>query len=256
MNNETIYSNLKNKVVVISGGSQGIGKSIVEEFCKQKSKVYFLDIDEKGARKVINDLSHTNATIPIFFHCNIKDKLNLKNIINKIGDDNNCIDVLINNAANDERHTIEEVDEKFWVDRLDINLNHAFFATQASVKYLKKSKYPSVINFSSVSWHVGVKNLIAYQTAKAGIHGLTKGLARELGEFNIRVNAIVPGWIMTERQLKLWLNKETDKWRQESQCLPDRIYPIDVSKLALFLASPDSKMMTSQFYKIDAGWMN
>ena len=166
------------------------------------------------------------------------------------------IDILINNAANDQRHKIDEVDEEYWQDRLDVNLNHAFFATQASVKYLKKSKYPSVINFSSVSWHVGVKNLIAYQNAKAGIHGLTKGLARELGEFRIRVNAIVPGWIMTERQLKLWINDETNKLIDDSQSLPDRMYPVDVAKLALFLASPDSKMMTSQFYKIDGGWMN
>ena len=256
MSNETEYKNLKDKVVIISGGSQGIGKSMVEEFSKQKSKVFFIDIDVDGAKKLIKNLSQIDAVVPVFYECNITDKKKLIKTINEIGTINNCIDILINNAANDQRHKIDEIDEKYWHERLDVNLNHAFFATQASVKYLKKSEYPSVINFSSVSWHIGVKNLVAYQTAKAGIHGLTKGLARELGEFKIRVNAIVPGWIMTERQKELWLNDETNKLIDDSQCLPDRIYPIDVAKLSLFLASPGSKMMTSQFYKIDGGWMN
>jgi len=148
------------------------------------------------------------------------------------------------------------VDEKFWKNRIDTNLTHAFFTIQTAIPFLKKSNSASIINFSSISWHIGQKNLIAYQTAKSGVHGLTKGFARELGEFNIRVNAIVPGWIMTDRQIDLWVTPELDKWREEQQCIPDKVLPIDVARLAMFLASSDSKMITSQYHKIDGGWMN
>jgi NAD(P)-dependent dehydrogenase (short-subunit alcohol dehydrogenase family) len=255
MSKKTDYKNLNNKVVIISGGSQGIGKVMVEEFIKQKCLVYFLDIDSISAKKIINESNDENYK-PTFYECDVKDKSKLESIIKDIGDKNNKIDVLINNAANDQRHKIEDVDEDFWNDRLDVNLSHAFFATKAAIPYLKKANYASVINFSSISWHLGMKDLVAYETAKAGIHGLTKSLARELGEFKIRVNAIVPGWIMTERQIDLWLTEELDKWRSEQQSLPEKIYPIDIANLALFLASEDSKMITSQFHKIDAGWMN
>ena len=255
MENLTEYKNLEDKIVIITGGSQGIGKVMVEEFVKQKCLVHFLDIDNSGAKKLIDSLS-TYDNLPKFYECDITNIEKLVSIINLIGEKNNCIDVLINNAANDQRHTIEEVDEKFWKNRIDTNLTHVFFATQTAIPFLKKSNSPSVINFSSISWHIGMKNLIAYQTAKSAIHGLTKGFARELGEFKIRVNAIVPGWIMTDRQIDLWLTPESDKWREEQQSLPDKVLPIDVARLALFLASSDSKMITSQFHKIDGGWMN
>tara|TARA_B100001175_G_C19328554_1_gene551300 strand:- start:24 stop:791 length:768 start_codon:yes stop_codon:yes gene_type:complete len=255
MNKKTDYKNLENKVVIISGGSQGIGRIMVDEFVKQKCLVYFLDIDLVNAKEIVNNIN-SEYQKPIFYECDVKDKSKLQTIIKDIGEKNNRIDVLINNAANDQRHKIEDVTEEFWKDRLDVNLSHAFFATKAAIPYLKKSNYASVINFSSISWHVGMKDLIAYETAKAGIHGLTKSFARELGEFKIRVNAIVPGWIMTERQIDLWLTEDLDKWRSEQQSIPEKVYPIDIANLALFLASEDSKMITSQFHKIDAGWMN
>ena len=255
MDKDTEYKNLKNKIIIITGGSQGIGRSMVEEFVKQKSKVHFLDIDKEGAESLIKSLSSYNNP-PTFHECDIKNIEKLKSLINEIGNKNNCIDTLINNAANDQRHKIEEVDENFWKDRIDTNLTHSFFAIKTAIPFLKKSESASVINFSSINWVIGSKDTIVYQTAKSAIYGLTKGMARELGEFRIRVNAIVPGWIMTERQLNLWLTPEMDKWREEQQSLPDRVYPIDISRLALFLASSDSKTITAQFHKIDGGWMN
>ena len=252
----TIYKSLEDKVVIITGGSQGIGKSMVFEFVKQKSKVYFLDIDKEGALKLIDELEKQNLKKPFFYECNITNFKELTSVIEKIGKENGVIDVLINNAANDQRHKIQDVDEKLWKDRIDINLSHSFFAIKSSIPYLKKSKSASVINFSSINWVIGSKDTIVYQAAKSAVFGLTKGFARELGEYRIRVNAIVPGWIITERQLELWLTPELDKWRSEQQSLPDKVYPDDVAKLALFLGSNDSKMITAQFHKIDGGWMN
>ena len=252
----SIYKSLENKVVIITGGSQGIGKSMVSEFVKQKSKVYFLDIDKEGALKLIYELEKQNFKKPFYYECNITNFKELTSVIEKIGEENGVIDVLINNAANDQRHKIQDVDEKLWKDRIDINLSHSFFAIKSSIPYLKKSKSASVINFSSINWVIGSKDTIVYQAAKSAVFGLTKGFARELGEYRIRVNAIVPGWIITERQLELWLTPELDKWRSEQQSLPDKVYPDDVAKLALFLGSNDSKMITAQFHKIDGGWMN
>ena len=252
----SIYKSLEDKVVMITGGSQGIGKSMVFEFVKQKSKVYFLDIDKEGALKLIDELEKQNLKKPFFYECNITNFKELTSVIEKIGEENGVIDVLINNAANDQRHKIQDVDEKLWKDRIDINLSHSFFAIKSSIPYLKKSKSASVINFSSINWVIGSKDTIVYQAAKSAVFGLTKGFARELGEYRIRVNAIVPGWIITERQLELWLTPELDKWRSEQQSLPDKVYPDDVAKLALFLGSNDSKMITAQFHKIDGGWMN
>lgn len=252
----SIYKNLENKIVIITGGSQGIGKSMVSEFVKQKSKVYFLDIDKEGALKLIDELEKQNLKKPFFYECNITNFKELTSVIEKIGKENGVIDVLINNAANDQRHKIQDVDEKLWKDRIDINLSHSFFAIKSSIPYLKKSESASVINFSSINWVIGSKDTIVYQAAKSAVFGLTKGFARELGEYRIRVNAIVPGWIITERQLELWLTPELDKWRSEQQSLPDKVYPDDVAKLALFLGSNDSKMITAQFHKIDGGWMN
>lgn len=252
----SIYKSLEDKVVIITGGSQGIGKSMVSEFVKQKSKVYFLDIDKEGALKLIDELEKQNLKKPFFYECNITNFKELTSVIEKIGEENGVIDVLINNAANDQRHKIQDVDEKLWKDRIDINLSHSFFAIKSSIPFLKKSKSASVINFSSINWVIGSKDTIVYQAAKSAVFGLTKGFARELGEYRIRVNAIVPGWIITERQLELWLTPELDKWRSEQQSLPDKVYPEDVAKLALFLGSNDSKMITAQFHKIDGGWMN
>ena len=254
MENITQYKNLKNKIIIITGGSQGIGKAIVEEFVKQEAKVSFLDIDKEGANKLIQSLS-SYKNIPTFYECDITNNESLSKIIKTIGKKNDCIDILVNNAANDQRHKIEEVDKIYWQNRIDVNLSHVFFAIQAAIPFLKKSKAASIINFSSINWHIGSKGTIIYQAAKAAIHGLTKGFARELGEFKIRVNAIVPGWIMTDRQIDLWLTPDSDKWRAEQQSLPDRVYPIDVANLTLFLASSDSKMITSQFHKVDGGWM-
>ena len=252
----SIYKSLEDKVVIITGGSQGIGKSMVSEFVKQKSKVYFLDIDKEGALKLIDELEKQNLKKPFFYECNITNFKELTSVIEKIGEENGVIDVLINNAANDQRHKIQDVDEELWKDRIDINLSHSFFAIKSSIPFLKKSKSASVINFSSINWVIGSKDTIVYQAAKSAVFGLTKGFARELGEYRIRVNAIVPGWIITERQLELWLTPELDKWRSEQQSLPDKVYPDDVAKLALFLGSNDSKMITAQFHKIDGGWMN
>jgi NAD(P)-dependent dehydrogenase (short-subunit alcohol dehydrogenase family) len=162
---------------------------------------------------------------------------------------------LVNNAGNDDRHKVEDVTPEYWQNRMDTNLRHQFFAAQAVRPAMKAAGGGAIICFSSISWFAGESNYIAYVTAKAAISGMTKGLARELGPERIRVNAVVPGWVMTQRQIALWLDDDGERQIKERQCLPDKLMPADLARMVLWLAADDSRMCTAQHFVVDAGWI-
>ena len=250
---ETKYFDLKNKRALISGGAAGIGSSIVEHLCEQGAEVYFFDIDKKEAKKTINKIKKKNFKIPIFVECNVKNIQKYKSSILKIIKKNGPIDILINNASNDQRHSLEEITERYWDDRMALNLKHYLFAIQTVKKSMIKNKGGSIINLGSVSWVRGAVMFPAYSTAKAGIHGLTRSLARDLGKHNIRINTIAPGSIATDRQSKLWLKPKFKKEILKNQALKKQLLPDDVSKMVLFLASDVSSGCTKQNFTVDAG---
>lgn len=247
------YFDLKGKRALVSGGASGIGSSIVEHLCEQGVEVYFFDIDKKEAQKTIYRIKKKKFKIPTFIKCNIKKikeyKTSILNIIKKKGP----IDILVNNASNDQRHSLEEITEKYWDERMAINLKHYLFAIQTVKKSMVKNKGGSIINLGSVSWFRGAVMFPAYSIAKAGIYGLTRSLARDLGEHNIRINSIAPGSIATERQSKLWLNPKFKKEILKKQCLSRQLLPQDVSRMVLYLASDISSGCTKQNFTVDGG---
>lgn len=250
---KVIYSDLKNKKVFITGGGSGIGASIVEHFCEQNSDVYFVDINIKDSNKLINKLKKKKFRLPKFIECDLLDVAKLQNVIRNIITANGPINVLVNNAANDQRHKTEDVDEKYWENRIGVNLKHCFFAAQAVVEGMKKIKNGSIVNLGSVSWMLGEGDKVIYETAKSAVVGLTRSFAQEFGTFNIRCNSVVPGSIATERQIKHWLTPKYKKLILEKQALKRQLKPEDVARLVLFLASDQSSGCTKQDFIVDAG---
>jgi len=222
------YLDLKNKRVFISGGGSGIGASIVEHFCEQNSEVYFIDIDIKASNKLISSIKKKKLKVPNFIECNILDIKKLQNIIKDIIAKKGPIHCLINSAANDDRHTTDQVDEKYWDNRMNINLKHYFFAAQSVVKGMKKIKSGSIVNLSSVSWMLGEGDKVVYETAKSAVVGLTRSFAQEFGKYNIRTNSVMPGSIATERQIKHWLTPKYKKQILDKQALKRQLKPEDV----------------------------
>ena len=247
------YSDLKNKKVFITGGGSGIGASIVEHFCEQKSEVFFVDINIKDSNKLINKLKKKKFRLPKFIECDLLDVEKLQNVIRNIITAKGPINVLVNNAANDQRHKTEEVDEKYWENRIGVNLKHCFFAAQAVVEGMKKLKNGSIVNLGSVSWILGEGDKVIYETAKSAVVGLTRSFAQEFGTFNIRCNSVVPGSIATERQIKHWLTPKYKKLILEKQALKRQLKPEDVARFVLFLASDQSSGCTKQDFIVDAG---
>ncbi len=249
------YSSLEDKVIIITGGASGIGASIVEHFLNQGSKVAFLDKENNLGISLVEKFSNFKHK-PIFKNCDLTDIDSLKNNINEIRDELGLVSILVNNAANDERHSIESVTEEFWDDRMNVNLKHYFFAIQSVCKDMQELGDGKIINIGSFSWMLGQGNMPAYTTAKSAVMGLTRTIARDLGEFNIRVNCVVPGWIITERQKKLWLTPEIEKVQLEKQCIKRMLIPEDIAKAVLFFASDQSSGCTAQNYVIDGGVVN
>ena len=247
------YFDLKNKRVFISGGGSGIGASIVEHFCEQNSEVYFIDIDVKASNKLIKSIKKKKLKAPNFIECNILDVKKLQKIIKDIITKKGPIHCLVNSAANDDRHSTDQVDEKYWDNRMNINLKHYFFAAQSVVKGMKKIKSGSIVNLSSVSWMLGEGDKVVYETAKSAVVGLTRSFAQEFGKYNIRTNSVIPGSIATERQIKHWLTPKYKKLILDSQALKRQLKPEDVSKLVLFLSSDQSSGCTKQSFVVDAG---
>jgi len=247
------YFDLENKNVFVSGGGSGIGASIVEHFCEQGSNVFFVDIDLGESEKLIKTITEKKFKKPNFVECDLLDIKKLNSIISKIIDNNGPIDILINNAANDQRHATNDVDEEYWDNRMGINLKHFFFTIKAVKDGMIKKGSGSIINLGSVSWMLGEGDKVAYETAKSAVVGLTRSFAKELGKYNIRANSVVPGSIATERQIKHWLTPEYKKWLLDKQCLKRQLKPSDVSNLVLYLASDVSSGCTKQNFIVDAG---
>ena len=247
------YFDLKNKRVFISGGGSGIGATIVEHFCEQNSEVYFIDVDIKSSKKLLKNIKKKKLRTPNFIECNILDIKKLQNLIKEIIKKKGPIHCLINSAANDDRHTTDQVDEKYWENRIGINLKHYFFAAQSVVKGMKKIKSGSIVNLSSVSWVLGEGDKVVYETSKSAVIGLTRSFAQEFGKYNIRTNTVIPGSIATERQIKHWLTPKYKKLILDSQAIKRQLKPEDVARLVLFLSSDQSSGCTKQSFVVDGG---
>jgi NAD(P)-dependent dehydrogenase (short-subunit alcohol dehydrogenase family) len=250
-----IYPSLKGRSVFITGGGSGIGASLVRHFAAQGSKIGFVDIAAEPSRQVVAEVAAKGDPEPLFIPCDLRDIEALRRAIAATATANGPITVLVNNAAHDERHAVDTVTPEYWDDRLAVNLRHQFFAAQAVHPMMKAAGGGSIINFGSVSWMVGQGGMPGYTAAKAAVMGLTRGLARDLGADNIRVNSIAPGWIMTERQVSLWLTPEGEAELMHRQCLKRKLYPDDMARIVLFLAADDSSAMTNQTYVADGGWV-
>ncbi|HEY0315345.1 MAG TPA: SDR family oxidoreductase [Sphingomonas sp.] len=249
-----IYPSLADKRVLVTGGGSGIGEALVEHFVTQGAKVAFVDIAEAPSRALVERLAADAAHAPVFEPCDLTDIKALQATIARIEDAlGGPIEVLVNNAANDDRHQIETVTPEYWDDRMAVNLRHLFFAAQAVAPGMKRAGGGVILNFGSISWHLALPDIVLYQTAKAGIEGMTRALARDLGPYHIRVNTIVPGDIKTPRQDALWHDERETARILDNQCLKERVMPADVAALALFLASDDARLCTGHDYFVDAG---
>ncbi|MEY4706609.1 MAG: hypothetical protein RJB58_332 [Pseudomonadota bacterium] len=242
------YPSLAGKRVVVTGGGSGIGAGLVEAFARQGAETIFVDILEQESAALVARLQDVPIA-PVFYRLDLTDLAAIEIFFRSLGP----IDVLVNNAGNDERHALEDITPAYWDERIAINLRHMLFAAKAAAPGMKARGGGAIINFGSISWHLGLKGLLVYETAKAGIEGMTRALARELGEDNIRVTAVVPGNVKTPRQEK-WYTPEGEAAIVSQQCLKDRLLPAHVAALVLFLASDDGRMCTGHEYWIDAGW--
>lgn len=250
MSTSAQYSCLHDRPVLVTGGATGIGAAIVRAFVGQGSRVAFLDLAEEPAEALVEELEGA----PLFLTCDLRDVEALRAAVRTVEERLGAARVLVNNAASDDRHDVAEVEPDYWDERMATNLRHHFFAAQAVRAGMAAAGGGAIVNMGSITWRLGFTGLPAYATAKAGILGLTKALARELGPERIRVNCIEPGFVETERQQELWLTSELDQRVRAAQCLPDLCQPEDVADLALFLASDQSARITARSIVIDGGW--
>ena len=253
MSNFPIYPDLNNEAVLVSGGGSGIGADLVRAFVAQGAKVAFLDIADEPSLALVEELNATARHKVTYIKTDLRDLDQLKASIGKAAEAVGNFKVLVNNAAWDDRHDVDTVTSEYWDNNHAINLKQVFFAIQAALPYLRKAKDASIINFSSVSYMLHMGDLSVYGTAKAGLVGMTKTLAGRLGTENIRVNAIVPGQIVTERQLKLWLSEESIKRTTDRQCLKRILTGKDIAGPVLFLSSNASGGMSAQAIHVDGG---
>ena len=249
----TQYSSLRDRVVFISGGSSGIGAELVRAFAAQGARVAFCGTKTDGGQGLNDEVVAAGHIRPWYTACDVRDVVAYKAVLARVGQELGPVRVLVNNAGRDDRHAMEDVTPEFWDDRMALNLKHYFFAIQAVAPGMTAAGGGSVINMGSVSWMRGRPNLVGYTTAKAGILGLTRTLARELGARNIRVNALVPGAVVTERQTALHRDPVADQQFLDAQCLKIRLDSGHVARATLFLAADDSDGMTGQHILVDAG---
>lgn len=249
-----IYPDLKDKSVLVTGGGSGIGAGIVRAFARQGARIGFVDIADEASRRLADELASTGTTIR-YEHADLRDIEALRAAVSRIRTAHGPITVLVNNAAHDERHATEDVTPEYFDDRVAVNLKHQFFASQAVLPDMKEAGGGSIICFGSMSWMAGMGGMPVYTACKSAVLGLTRSLARDYGPYNIRVNSIAPGWIMTERQLEKWMTPEGEALRQQSQCIKRRLVPDDVARMVLFLASEESSACTNQSYVVDGGWV-
>jgi NAD(P)-dependent dehydrogenase (short-subunit alcohol dehydrogenase family) len=247
------YPSLRDRVVFISGGSSGIGAELVRAFAQQGARVAFCGTKPDGGRPLIDELSTQGMPAPWYAACDVRDVVAYQALLARVAAELGPVRVLVNNAGRDDRHAMQDVTPEFWDDRIALNLKHYFFAIQAVAPGMAAAGGGSIVNMGSVSWMRGRPNLVGYTTAKAGILGLTRTLARELGPQNIRVNALVPGAIVTDRQNTLHRDAAADQAFLDAQCLKIRLDPGHVARPTLFLAADDSDGMTGQHVLVDAG---
>ncbi|SDM60543.1 NAD(P)-dependent dehydrogenase, short-chain alcohol dehydrogenase family [Franzmannia pantelleriensis] len=248
------YPSLDERVVFVTGGGGGIGAALVKAFHHQGARVAFVDIDDAASQTLCRDLEAQTGRAPDYHRCDIRDIAALQAVIDQVSERHGPIRTLINNAANDDRHDWRDVSVDYWDERMSLNLRPMFFSSQAVAERMAQAGGGSIINFGSISVRLALGNLPTYVTAKSAVHGLTRSLARDLGEQNIRVNTVVPGCIMTERQLDKWIGPEDEARIQQHQCLKVRLAPEHVAPMVLFLAADDSAQLTGQEFPVDAGW--
>jgi len=241
------YPSLKDRVAIVTGGASGIGAVIVQHFAAQGARPAFLDFDRANGEKVA---AETGA---LFLPCDLRDIAALRAALAEAHQKLGNATVLVNNAARDDRHRWETVEPDYWDERMHTNLRHQFFCAQAVAPQMKAAGGGSIICMGSVSWFKAQGGMPAYTTAKAAVHGLARGLARDLGPFGIRSNVVVPGWIFTERQEQLWATPESVAQALERQCLHTKLYPPDIARMVLWLAADDSRMVTAQSFVVDGG---
>ncbi|HEY0661668.1 MAG TPA: SDR family oxidoreductase [Lysobacter sp.] len=248
------YPSLSGRAVLITGGATGIGASFVEHFVRQGARVAFLDIDDEGAAALIEALADA-PHVPVYLHCDVTDLDALHAAIERVRERIGRIAVLVNNAANDARHAFADTTAADFERNIAVNLRHQYFATQAVVDDMRGLGGGSVICLGSTGWMIKNAGYPMYAMAKSAVHGLVNGLARELGRDRIRINALVPGWVITQKQKALWLDAEGEAQIARAQCLPGHLQPDDLARMALFLAADDSRMCTGQDFIVDGGWV-
>lgn len=249
------YPSLEGKRVFVTGGGSGIGEGIVTAFAEQGAQVAFIDIALGASLALCERVAAAGHPAPVFRQCDIRNIPVLQTVMAALAEEVGDFDVLVNNAGNDDRHQPEDVTLAYWDERIAINQRPMFFTCQSVIAGMKNRGGGSIINLGSTSWHMAGGGYPVYTTTKAAVSGLTRGLARDLGPYNIRVNTVTPGWVMTERQLKLWVDAEGEQLIDRSQCLPGRVLPWHVARMVLFLAADDSAMCTAQEFIVDGGWI-
>lgn len=249
------YGSLQGKRVFITGGGSGIGESLVAEFAAQGALVAFVDIAVEASEALCRRLAEAGWTAPVFRYCDITDIASLQAVMAELAQKLGDFDILVNNAANDQRHQAQDVTLDYWNERIAINQRPMFFTCQAVFEGMKRQGGGSIINVSSISWHMKSGGYPVYATTKAAVVGLTRGLARDYGAHNIRVNTVTPGWVMTQRQIDLWVDEAAEVEIKKSQCLPNKLMPQDIAAMVLFLAADDGAMCSSQEFIVDAGWI-
>ena len=253
MSNFASYPSLRGRTVLITGGASGIGACLVEQFCAQGAKVGFIDIDRAAGEALVAAHAGT-ACPPLFVVADLTDSTALRDAVADVRAQFGPITVLLNNAADDRRHAFAATTPQSWDAGMAVNLKHQFFAAQAVAADMSAAGGGSIVNFGSISWMLKHGGMPVYTTAKAAVQGLTRSLARELGPRNIRVNTLVPGWVMTEKQIRLWLDDAGRADIARGQCLPAPLLAEHIARMALFLAADDSAMCTAQDFIVDAGW--
>ncbi len=249
-----VYPSLKGRTALVTGGGTGIGEAIVRHFAGQGTKVGFIDIRDEESRALAKSLTRRRQKVH-FEKADLTDIPATRRAVAAIRNALGPITILVNNAAHDERHAIEDLTPEYFDERIAVNLKHHFFCIQAVLPDMKKAGGGTIVNMGSVTWMLGFSGLPVYSAAKAGVLGMTRGLARELGQYNIRLNSIAPGWIMTERQQNLWLTPEREVQLLKDQTIKRKLYPDDIARLVLFFASDESGAVANQNIVADGGWL-
>lgn len=248
------YPELSGRRVFVTGGGSGIGAALVEAFARQGAHVAFVDVAVEAGAALADRIAAQGHPKPWQRRCDVVDVAALQQAIADASAELGDFHVLVNNVGSDDRHALADVTPEYWDRRVAINQRPAFFAIQSVVPGMQRLGGGSIVNLGSTGWQTKTGGYPVYATAKSSVNGLTRGLARELGASRIRVNVVTPGWVMTQRQIELWLDEEGERELKRNQCLPDKVLPEDIAAMVLFLASDQSRACTAQEFVVDAGW--